>query len=792
MINKIFKILFLNWKSYFLFVVIAVTLSLFSYLFSLNTISSINWLMREEIKPIVWWDIVISSNEWKIDIKLLEDFKDKFEIAKSIEIYTTLFDDYNENSYLYKVTYHTDNFPFYSDLIIDKINDNWIINVDKNSYEIFWENLEILWNNFDVKWIIIKDITSNIWIFSDENKIYLPINYWDDNLDISNSRIEYKYFFKLTDYNYQNQIWIIKNEIESKLWTNIEYRIRSLDDWDQNIEQITDRLYVYINFFNLIIFTITFFIIILSLEIFFKKIKNNIWTLKIFWLTNKKIFFYVWLFIISLFIISFILAILWNYIIINILNNSFNFFFFEHSNLINLIKITIILTLVWSLSPFYKISKSKIQDLIKDEWNFSNFWKKDYFIYLLIIFIWFLWINLSSNIKIIEWFIYSSIFIISIIFIYIIINYLLKIFFWILKKQIKDFYIFDWIRSTIKPWNLSFLIIFTSIISFISIFTFLVFSNTFINYLWNLNKISNDMFIINAQESDLEILEKYFEKDEIFEIINMRIEKINWQTLSEFIWTERVWREFTREFNSTTNILNNRIIRWQVLKEWYVSVDKEFWDRLWLKIWDNITFDIAGLKKTLTVTNFREAVRNWTNPFFFFQLHENDFKWFPKTYIVSYDSKNKAENITYTLSREIWPYLSYINTSDIIEIVVEISKQVQKVINIALWYIFIFSILSFIVSISFLITFKKEKTKILNKLWWEINKLKNWIKIEYIYLVWIWYWISIILWSIWLISIFKIIWYFQLNIIAFMQWIIITSILSIFYYIILKKSINNI
>jgi hypothetical protein len=60
------------------------------------------------------------------------------------------------------------------------------------------------------------------------------------------------------------------------------YRIRSLEDRNENIAEITDRFYVFINFFHLIVFVLTFFIVILSLESYFKKIKPTLGLLNIF------------------------------------------------------------------------------------------------------------------------------------------------------------------------------------------------------------------------------------------------------------------------------------------------------------------------------------------------------------------------------------------------------------------------------------------------------------------------------------------------------------------------------
>ena len=118
-------------------------------------------------------------------------------------------------------------------------------------------------------------------------------------------------------------------------------------------------------------------------------------------------------------------------------------------------------------------------------------------------------------------------------------------------------------------------------------------------------------------------------------------------------------------------------------------------------------FTVAGLEKTLKVINFRESVRNGANPFFYFMLDKTDFEKYPKNYIVSYKQSQKPKNIENILSHEIGSYLTYIKTKEIIDIVINIASQILIIVYFCLAYIFIFSFLSFIVSVSFLSTFKR-------------------------------------------------------------------------------------
>ena len=289
------------------------------------------------------------------------------------------------------------------------------------------------------------------------------------------------------------------------------------------------------------------------------------------------------------------------------------------------------------------------------------------------------------------------------------------------------------------------------------------------------------MFVINAQSSDIEKIWKYFREDEIFEIVSLRINNINWKTLNEHLNTPNVSREFSREFFSTTNSLDNKIIKWEKLQVWTVSVDIEFASRLWLQLWDKINFSVAWLEKELTIINLREAVRSWTNPFFFFMLDKSDFEKYPKTYILSYKQSEKPKDLELTLSKETSWNLTFINTKDIIDIVLWVAEKILRVVYFSLFYIFIFSFISFLVSILFLKSFKDYKIKILNILGWIKKKLFLWVKFEYFYLILIWLLFSLFFGSLILFLVFLFIDYFSIS--YFYYFSSILFLLSIFLFI---------
>ncbi len=764
-LNIIFKTIFLWEKRYLFYMFLWIFFSLFIYVFSKNVVNSVNDYLDERATTLLLWDFVIDTDSNKLSSSYFSWYEDYVNIAEKTSVDSTIFKD--KQPQLVTVNYISDNFPFYQDFNKQIVNPNWSLIVSKAIYERFWDNIEIFDKKYNVYAYYKEDVVSGFW-FSEN--IYLPIQ--ERPFEDKKVRLENNYYFKYKD-GVEN-----KEEILSSFKNKYsKYDFETIENSNESVSNIYDRLNFYITFFNLIVFILSFFIIILSMEAFFKKAKKTIWLLNTLWTRKNVIFIYIFTIIFAIFLLAYILAISISSIFIIILQSFFEFFTIYNSIFVSSIIINLIILLIWFSLPFYKIYKLNSLQLQKDSWDFQSFRKFDYIVYTLLIFLGFFLISLISNISILYSFIYASSFAIFILLSYMLISFLLKFIF--SKTNIKNFYIFDAIRSTIKPWNMSFLIIFSSFISIISIFVFFVFSWSFMNYLNSLTKTSNDSFIINIQSDDLTHIEDTFEKQNIYEIVIMKIKSINWTKLNK---RNDSWR-FTREFYSTTKNMDEHIIKWEKLKTNTVSVDREFAESLWVDIWDKITFSIAWLEKTLEVINLRKAVRNWTNPFFFFNVYDKDFKKFPKQYMVSYKSSNFEENLEYNLKDKIWSHISFINVWNILNIILDIIKQVFTIIYALLIYIFILSILVFIVSLSFLSKFKESKIKILYTLWWNIKKLKNAIFIEYLYLLFLSIVLSIIIWTIILLAVFFFINYFWLSFYYYLLWLIFILSLSVFYFI---------
>jgi len=790
MLFTVSKIIYQSWKSYLLFIFLATFLSLFSYILSSNIIFSVNEYLKEQTRPLLWGDIVFSWNSEFDRAYFDETYTDKLKIAHTIETQTSIFDTQQQPS-LIDLVYHDESYPIYDTFLYDIINESGTLIIDAWLYEKFWENITIFWKEYWVLWVITASPLWNLSAFAVSSKIYLPIWEFDASLNSSNSRIDRKYYaWFYWDYN-PEIVQTIENDSKFS-----SMRIRSLEDRNENIWEITDRLGLFINFFNLIVFVLTFFIIILSLETFYKKLKQTLGLLTILGLSKTKMFMFNLVFIAGIFFIALIFAIVMNALALVFLWNLYDFLIFHPESIVQGMLITLVLLLIWVYSPFYKIYTSRIRDLLSDSSFFSNFGFVNYFVYLSLIFIGFYAISVISNIPVFEAFLYSLWFTGTIIILYILSSLLLKFIYflsrWLLKKI--SFYSFDAVRSTIKPGNVSFFIVFSSFISFLSIFVFFVFSGSFLNFISNFTATSNDSFIVDVSPDDIEITRQYFSEEEIYTITPLRILQVEGIDILEY--SNRIWarpRQFSREFLSTTRNMDWDIIVWNPISSNWVSVDEDFAWELWIDIWDEILFSSAWLEKILTVENIRKAVRSGSNPFFYFSVFEPDFENFPKRYFVSYKSENKAENIQFEYSQAVGWDVVFINAKEILEIVLDVAQKVLLIIYFCLTYVTIFSFLTFLVSISFLRSFKDGKLKLMHILWGQKNKLESAVTGEYIYLMIFWLTIAVSLWTIALLTLEYYVEYFTLDTSSYIQWLLLVFwllwLMSLYLFL-LKKSKN--
>ena len=751
--NKLFKILFSWSKKSFLFIGFIIFASLFSFILTWWLINSVENYIKDSSKDFLGADLVISKNNSDYDfLKETWDYITETynsETSKKVSFETSIFN--NDKPDLYTVNYIENNYPFYWNFKVEEINESWEIIVTEKIYKNFrWDNEEntnitinILWEDYLVKWYLGETILSNFNPFG-WNDIYLYIDNNEDFIKNINSLSRVRYELLVKEEDNFNSI-INDNYLKSIRWLDIDSEQSS----NSVISEIVDRLNIFIQIFYQVIILLAFFIITISLNSYFKKTTKSLKILNILWLKSYKIVSSLFLVFLTLAIASSWISYLLVYIIFEIAWSYFEWLSLDISLLYESIFISFLIIISWSFLNLINLKATSINNF--DNLSDSNIYKNvkkyifSYFIFLFIILVsisYLSWVDIINSLLISLIFILFILIFITILkgILSILYNLINKIFF--NKTNIKSrFYIFDAIRSTVKPGNLSIIIVLSSFISISGFLIFSSFSNWFIDFLEKNSEWQLDTFVINLDDEDIDVIEDNFNPDEYYEILRSRIIEINWESLKSHLWLdeeERVSGRFSREFNTTTRDLSELIIEWWNLKSWEVWLDKEFGDSLSIWMWDRVKFLIAWIEKDLLVSQIRKSERNWVAPFFYFNFYGDDFKDFWKNYFLSYDSETKEENFNSNIAKELWNDATFIDVSDIIERVKSLSKYILYFIYIILSYIWLFSIITFITSINFLKWFKQYKIKTYHKFWWIKKKLNLWIFYEYTYLILLW------------------------------------------------------
>lgn len=205
------------------------------------------------------------------------------------------------------------------------------------------------------------------------------------------------------------------------------------------------------------------------------------------------------------------------------------------------------------------------------------------------------------------------------------------------KKYRKTYFAFyDGVRNLVRPLTptIPLTVSLLGITLFFVVFSF--FSLSFREKLLADTRNTANIYAINILESDRENVEKILSGAEMYSIMRVRISAINEKSLKEHLQEENPSREFTREFNVTTDTLDAPVIRGrQGIESDEVSVDEDFSKRLGVDIGDRIEFLLSGKKVNLTVVNIRKSIREGFRPFFYFSFQKEAFKTAPKTYFIS-------------------------------------------------------------------------------------------------------------------------------------------------------------
>ncbi len=747
-----YKKLFKNFiaKNYYLFFLIffSLSFSLFWYIFSDSLWNNFLQNIEQDSRVNLGWDFTIDI--WNKPESYFNDFfevfpyKDQVEIAKSFSLRSSVNIDKIIPT---NIIFTTTNYPFYSDFNKTIINTGSELSVSNDFFttKLKDENteIEILWNKYKV-WSIFEENPKTINSFFGDENIFFPIEKLDEMVvNDTNSLIEKTYYLKLKDNSYFSKIKYYLENTQSLKWN----RIRDAKDWWDRFSEIILNLKSYINYVVLFSLFLTVVIIFISVSSYFIKERREISILRVLWLRNKNLILFNWILFFSVFIFSYITAVVLSYIWFYFLSD------IEYTKGFSISPDSLfsgfilwIIVIIWSfIIPLLRFINSEI-----NSWFSVNFYskisKREYtllFIFTLIL-VFIIWLTLWYDY-------YNSIIIsISLLSLLLILFLVFKSILLFLYKRIEkckniNFMCYDSVRSTVKPWNLSFLVN----TSFLIIFSICLFITVLFGHFYDRLKINletdHNFFVINITEETYKNLEPKYQK-ESYSTLKWRIIAINGINLEKHFW-RKPSGQFTREFSITDNVLSDLdIVSWKEVSKWWVTVDYDFSKELWIKVWDLITFQIYWIEKVLKVQGIRESIDYSINPFFYFQVDKEEFSKFPKIYFLSsyIESKEKENFKEYIYDLSSWAS-SFIDVENILQELKQISQKVFLVIIIMFFYLMIFCILSVWVVSLFFRDFQEKKSHLYRLIWATKKQNRNRIFLEYSYLATVSLFISFII-----------------------------------------------
>ncbi len=726
--------------SKFLLIIFCISLSLTGFLVSDNLVNNIQRLIWNEAKPILGWDIKL---EWrgKLNNEQLTylDWLEKswtIDLSEKIQTFSTIIDKFWEPQ-LVSLIFVEDNYPLYGDYIVRKKEVEWVWYAASQSVVDILEKdwgLTLFEKRYKTAGIIEKFPEAAVNFYDEGKKVVLPLSefqwLWIDQLW---SRIEREYLIKVINpWDFEN---VLSRLEDNPLFSTVQ--IRDYKSGWNTFNEIFKELDNYIKYIVIVSFLLTILIIFLSVESFYIGNKRSFAILKILGLRTKKFLFFNIVLFSIIYIVSYIISIILSNITFSYIRTfevASDFYIIPSSLLsvwllwLTILSISVFIPLIkfFSNPPLAWLKENFLQVYSKKEILFQTFIVALWLAIIYRIWIW-------SFREALEF---------SLVFLWIIfaLSLMYKFILYITYKLFKNtkntnFNIYDSIRNTIKPWNLSLLISWSFLISFTTLLFISIISLNFLNTL-NIDLSDNkNVYVINIPEADREkIGNEYF--DDTFSVILARISKINTLTLWEYLWDRWDSGRFTREFNITDNALKDvPILQGKPIKPGEVSVDDDFSKTLKLKIWDTIEFSVYWKKKVLQVANIRKSGNTSVQPFFYFQVHSDDFKNFPKNYFLStYVAPEQMSDFKKDLLAKTGDYISFIEIEEIITEIKSISQKVLIVIQILFSYVFIFCIVSLLVSVVFLIPFKQKKSKLYHILWASKTFIQKNNIFEYAYL----------------------------------------------------------
>lgn len=696
-----------------------ITLSLSLFVVITMIVENVNQQVLDQTQPLVGADIIVQSSQPLSDlattkIQLLQA-KYAFQASTKVQFSTNLVFTWVESK-LVQVRWVDSLYPLYGELKLSTLPDapETGVYVDAQTYSQFTtdDTIRIGVQQFAIQWIIEELPAASINLFDEWRTIILPYTQVESTeLTQLWSRVQYETLIKTENTDQTEKLIDILSTDPAFEW---QYEIEDGAWRIQQIASITGEFDRFITIVLIITFVLVATTIFIAVRTFFTNQQRSIAILKLLWQRNRSTLLLYGALFISTFVVWQILACLigrWVLTRVSTFELAADFIIYpsayRQAGIIALILAVISLTL-----PLSSIVQSSPLALLRPSSSIPS--PRLLWIQTLISGLWILGIYVITLGDFLWWLIFVVWWGLAVAGLGVSIWRLLK---WVVRvmyyRRGTYFLRFDGLRSMITPWNQSVLMTIGLLTTMTAL---LVISGVSTSFLDQLDRVSEDqpsLYVLNILPEDIDTITSQYPDSVVYDTILSRVQAVNGVWLVEHV--QALWRGdadgLTREFNITSASLPLASYSiWSPPRDTEVSLEEGFARRLWVDIWDTVTFFIQWRTFDLQVTSLRTISRDGSGPFFYIQFPVDQFVDAPKTFfwLIDIPSEQKPA-FKEKLLAEIWTYLSFIDTDEIIETVTDITNQLIVVVQILVGCIMIFVSISIAVCLDAMKSLKKQK-----------------------------------------------------------------------------------
>lgn len=694
---------------------------------------NIDQQIQVQTKPLVWADMLISSSQ-VISGGIRDTLNTQlavygWEYADYIQFYTTVWVDGVEPK-LVKVIGAHKSYPRYGKIEVNSLlssvqwfdlGRSWVY-VDAETFRLVWGDESKIWNMitlWDTQLAILGIITdlpsAGVSLFDEGRIIIMPYNIISDTKLVEfGSRVEHQIQVRL---DRESDATIIKQVIEDTYGE--EYKVDLAQDRVQQLSSLTQQLDQYTSIIIIVVVILSLMMMRTAIMTMTWTVRHSIAVMRILGLTRIQTSAVSVSLYASMFVIGSILWVLWWWAIFQLLW-SYEFaqdFIWSWSVLWTVWWVVLVSFVIACWQPLQYLVMTPPLDLLRSQDTQQSHRDQLIGIWLLV---WWSWMMLALLTG--AWWFSMMVTVVMTTVVGLGYWILMLWFGWLRRAmssyRLTQFWWYDAIRQTVIPGNQTWLLVGGIVVSLVS---FCVIVGVSLSLLERLDITAADqpnLFVLNVRNQDIKTIKTLDPASKLYDTILARISMIKGQALSQYLDTNldnkaRQW-EYTREFNITSvNLDSSPVIQGEKLMSWWISLDAEFADWLWLWVGDRMSLLIQGREFDLTITNLRDSVRSGAEPFFYMQIDAEQFTQAPRTWFwVTRQQDSQLTDFKNQALNQIWGHLSFVDVGKIVWLVTEISRSIIAVI---IWCMAIIILLIIALSIT-----NNEASALISKSWYRL------------------------------------------------------------------------